>query len=106
MEDKVQINGILMVYKALCQHPVLKRGEKEKKREGKERKEGEEEQEEQEEKKIKERNEIQPETLLFQGFQSDCFLQQLLCKVPDFSLVTSARQASVQRLTDNRSLWL
>lgn len=26
MEDKVQINGILMVYKALCQPPVLKKG--------------------------------------------------------------------------------
>lgn len=51
MEDEVQINGILMVYKDLCQHPVLRKGEKEKKREGKERKEGEEEQEEQGEKK-------------------------------------------------------
>lgn len=50
MEDKVQINGTLMVYKALCQPPVLKRGKGEE-REGEERKEGEEEQEEQEEKK-------------------------------------------------------
>lgn len=51
MEDKVQINGILMVYKALCQPLVLKMGEKEEKRKGKEREEGEEEQEEQGEKK-------------------------------------------------------
>lgn len=81
MEDKVQINGILMVYKALCQHPVLKRGEKEKKREGKERKEGEE-QEEQGEKKIKERNEI----------------NQRRCSSKAFSLTASSNNSYVRCL--------
>lgn len=80
MEDKVQINGILTVYKALCQPPVLKRkkgGRKEKGRRGRKEKKNRRSRE-----SLKERKEIQPEMLLFQGF----------------SLTASSNSSDVRRL--------